>query len=161
MKNKVLKIALTILIALFISSFLPKAEAYYAFGPYYPIIDPLYFYNPFAYSTYAAAPTVPYGYRSADALLTTLALLGILPTTTTTTTLLPTTTTTIGITTALLGGVSTSTLLLSSLLTPTTTTIPTTTYPTYTYPTTTSTLGLTTLLLLGGTSSTTLLALGI
>ena len=141
---------------------------------YYPPVNPFYGYAYGFVPTFAPAPfaslapsygtvyEAPYAYRGAHALLTQLALLGLLPSTTTTTsTLLPsyttyttpttlsTTTSTIGYTTALLlGGSSSSTttaLLLSSATTPTTT----------------STIGTTTALLLGGTSTTTLLALGI
>ncbi len=151
---------------------------------YYPPVNPFYGYNygffptfappvppvPFgsfapAYASFAPAygtsyEAPPYGYRGAHALITQLALLGLLPTTTPTTstllptytsyiapTTLPTTTSTIGYTTALLlGGSSSTSLLLASTLAA---------------PTTTSTIGTTTALLLGGTSTTTLLLLGI
>lgn len=135
---------------------------------YYPSVTPFYGYNYGFFPTFAPpfAPAYgtfyeePYAYRGAHALITQLALLGLLPATTTTTstllptytsytvpTTLPTTTSTIGYTTALLlGGSSTNALLLASTLAA---------------PTTTGTIGTTTALLLGGTSTTTLLALGI
>jgi hypothetical protein len=110
----------------------------------YPPTVPFYGYNTlppgFGYFPPAPVPPVPttgtgVPYRGANVLsLTTLALLGLLPTTTTTT--VPT---------------------LTSLLYPTTTVLPTTTL----LPTTTTTLGLTTALLLGGVNTTTLLLLGI
>ena len=141
---------------------------------YYPPVNPFYGYNygfsptfappvPFASTSFAPAYgtlyEAPYVYRGAHALITQLALLGLLPTTATSTSTLlpsytvpstlPTTTTTIGYTTSLLLGGSSSSSTTALLLASTAT------------PTTTSTIGTTTALLLGGTSTTTLLALGI
>jgi len=167
MKTKYIQFILVFFLAIsFLFPFVvPKAEAYfnaYAYGPYYGTVDPLYAYSALGYAPYGFYPSPIVPYRSADALLTTLALLGALPTTTSTLS----TSSTIGTTTALLlGGSSTTSLLLASTLSSTT---PTYSYPSYpSYPSTslssTSTgIGLTTAILLGGsTSSTTLLALGI
>ena len=166
MKGNVMKkkyIYFTLLVFLIVSFFLfcstPRVEAYfnsYTYGLYYGIVDPLYAYNPLGYASYGFfyEPIVPY--RSADALLTTLALLGALPTTSSTLS----TSSTIGTSTALLlGGSSTTSLLLASTLSSTT---PIYSSPSYSVSTTSTGIGVTTAVLLGGSSSTTtLLALGI
>ena len=161
MKTKCMQWSLLVflVVSFFFTFAVPGAEAYfnaYAYSPYYGIVDPLYVYAPLGYAPYGlfSAPIVPY--RSADALLTTLALLGALPTTSSTLS----TSSTIGTTTALLlGGTSTTSLLLASTLSSTT---PTYSSPSYSVSTTSTGIGLTTALLLGGSSSTTtLLALGI
>lgn len=161
MKTKCIQFTLLVFLAI---SFLfpcvvPRAEAYfnaYAYGPYYGTFDPLYAYGALGYAPYGfySAPIVPY--RSADALLTTLALLGALPTTFSTLS----TSSTLGVSTALLlGGTSTTSLLLASTLSSTT---PTYSSPSYSVSTTSTGIGLATAILLGGSSSTTtLLALGI
>ena len=158
------KIVLSIsFLILFFSIGLTSAHAqflypFYGYGYAYVPYVPLYA-NTFSYAgppTDTAAPQ----YRSAQALLTTLALLGVLPTTTssllsyTTPTYSPLTTTssTLGITTALLLGGGSSSITTALLLASTPTTL---------YPSTSSTLGITTALLLGGTSTTTLLTLGL
>lgn len=102
----------------------PQVPFYgYGYNYGYPPVPPGFGYFPSAQQP-AAGYGDPYGnyygqpYRGADVVsLTTLLLLGLLPTTTATTllpaTVLPTTTTTIGLTTVLLlGGVNTTTLLL-------------------------------------------------
>ncbi|MCL6583880.1 MAG: hypothetical protein K6U11_09610 [bacterium] len=146
----------------------PIVPPFYGYTYGYSPVSPAFGYYP----PVSSATVAPYGYRGAHALLTTLALLGALPTTTTTSTLLPTTSTTSTLlptytvpttsyptTTSTIG--TTTALLLGGSISPTTALLLSSTTPTTTYPTTTSTIGTTTALLLGGVSTTTLLALGI
>ncbi|MEW6380066.1 MAG: hypothetical protein AB1611_10740 [bacterium] len=141
MRAKIGKAALWLFMVVLISSpaFVSTADAYYsASGPYYT-----YVYSPFGYSPYVPVPPELIPYRGAQALLTTLALLGVLPTSSTT--LYSTTP-------------YTSYTPYTTYSTPTPT--PTYSYPTYT--TSSTSIGIATALLLGGsTSTTTLLALGI
>lgn len=145
MRTKLGNIALWLLMVVLVSSpaFVSTAEAYYsAYGPYYT-----YVYNPFGYSPYFPATPEIVPYRGAQALLTTLALLGVLPTSSTT----------------LYSTYSTPYTSYTPYTTYYSTPTPTPSYSTPSYTTTSSTsIGLATALLIGGsTSTTTLLALGI